>query len=67
MKNLWSSEEAAKCKDELDLLVSRSRLIGREPALCVWGGGNTSTKITMKDHAGRDRRGLCIKRSGSHL
>ncbi len=67
MKNLWSTEQAVKCKDKLDLLVYSSRLIGSEPSLCVWGGGNTSTKITLKDHAGRDRRVLCIKGSGSDL
>ncbi|HLD49767.1 MAG TPA: bifunctional rhamnulose-1-phosphate aldolase/short-chain dehydrogenase, partial [bacterium] len=67
MKNLWSSEQAAKCEDKLDLLVYSSRLIGSEPSLCVWGGGNTSTKITLKDHAGRDRRVLCVKGSGSDL
>ncbi len=67
MKNLWNPKEAAKAKDKLDLLVYSSRLIGSEPSLCVWGGGNTSTKIVMKDHLGRERRVLCIKGSGSDL
>ena len=67
MKSLWNPEEASKCKDKLELLVYRSRLIGSEPKLCVWGGGNTSTKITCKDHCGRECRVLCIKGSGSDL
>ncbi len=67
MKNLWSEREAAKAKDKLDLLVYRSRLIGSEPELCVWGGGNTSTKTSQLDHLGRMRRVLLIKGSGSDL
>ncbi len=67
MKNLWNSKEASKCKDALDLLVYRSRLVGSEPKLCVWGGGNTSTKVVQKDHRGQSRRVLLIKGSGSDL
>lgn len=67
MKNLWDDKEAAKCKDALDLLVYRSRLIGQSADLCVWGGGNTSTKTDWTDHRGRKRRALCIKGSGSDL
>ena len=67
MKSLWNPKEAAQCKDKLELLVYRSRLIGSEPKLCVWGGGNTSTKIIRNDHCGRERRALCIKGSGSDL
>ncbi len=67
MKNLWNDKEAGKCKDALDLLVYRSRLIGSSADLCVWGGGNTSTKMDWVDHRGRKRRALCIKGSGSDL
>ncbi|MBI3314125.1 MAG: bifunctional rhamnulose-1-phosphate aldolase/short-chain dehydrogenase [Candidatus Omnitrophica bacterium] len=67
MKSLWNNKEAAQCKDRLDLLVYSSRLIGREPKLCVWGGGNTSAKTLEKDHRGRMRRVLRIKGSGSDL
>ncbi len=67
MKNLWNDKEAAKCKDDLDLLVYRSRLIGQSADLCVWGGGNTSTKTEWMDHRGRKRHVLCIKGSGSDL
>ncbi|MBI3313794.1 MAG: bifunctional rhamnulose-1-phosphate aldolase/short-chain dehydrogenase [Candidatus Omnitrophica bacterium] len=67
MKNLWNAKEAAKAKDKLDLLVYSSRLIGSEPKLCVWGGGNTSTKTVEKDYRGLMRRVLRIKGSGSDL
>ncbi len=67
MKNLWNQKEAAKAKDKLDLLVYASRLIGSEADLCVWGGGNTSTKVIQKDHRGQNRRVLLIKGSGSDL
>ncbi len=67
MKSLWNTKEAAKAKDKLDLLVYRSRLIGSEPKLCVWGGGNTSTKTLERDHRGKVRRVLRIKGSGSDL
>jgi rhamnose utilization protein RhaD (predicted bifunctional aldolase and dehydrogenase) len=52
---------------ELERLVSRSRLIGSDPALVLHGGGNTSTKLVEHDHRGRARRVLRIKGSGSDL
>ena len=66
MKSLWRDSEI-RGKDSLDQLVYRSRLIGRETKLCVWGGGNTSTKRTERDHLGRPVRVLWIKGSGSDL
>ncbi len=67
MKNLWNKRDASKAHEKLDLLVYSSRLIGAEPKLCVWGGGNTSTKVVGKDHRGRTIRILHIKGSGSDL
>jgi rhamnose utilization protein RhaD (predicted bifunctional aldolase and dehydrogenase)/NAD(P)-dependent dehydrogenase (short-subunit alcohol dehydrogenase family) len=52
---------------ELELLVERSRRIGADPSLVLHGGGNTSTKLVETDHAGRERRVLRIKGSGSDL
>ncbi len=52
---------------ELERLVSRSRLIGADPALVLHGGGNTSSKIVECDHLGREQRVLRIKGSGSDL
>jgi rhamnose utilization protein RhaD (predicted bifunctional aldolase and dehydrogenase)/NAD(P)-dependent dehydrogenase (short-subunit alcohol dehydrogenase family) len=52
---------------ELDRLVARSRRIGADPGLVLYGGGNTSTKLLERDHTGRERRVLRIKGSGSDL
>jgi rhamnose utilization protein RhaD (predicted bifunctional aldolase and dehydrogenase) len=41
MRSRWNDVEAAGLTG-LDLLVYASRLIGAEPSLVVWGGGNTS-------------------------
>ncbi len=66
MKSLWKDIDT-KGKSLLDLLVYRSRLIGSEPKLCVWGGGNTSSKMIERDHLGRNVRVLRVKGSGSDL
>ncbi len=66
MDNLWRDEEAAGLGG-LDLLVYRSRLIGRDSALVVWGGGNTSIKQVETDFRGRPVRVMRIKGSGSDL
>ena len=52
---------------ELDRLVARSRLIGADRSLVLFGGGNTSTKLVERDHLGRERRVLRIKGSGADL
>lgn len=66
MQNLWRDEEAGALSG-LDLLVYRSRLIGRDPNLVVWGGGNTSIKHEETDFRGRRVRVMRIKGSGSDL
>jgi rhamnulose-1-phosphate aldolase/alcohol dehydrogenase len=53
--------------DVLGQLVARSRTIGADPSLVVWGGGNTSAKGELVDHLGRVRRVMWIKGSGSDL
>ncbi|MBI3029123.1 MAG: bifunctional rhamnulose-1-phosphate aldolase/short-chain dehydrogenase [Candidatus Rokubacteria bacterium] len=62
----WSDAET-KGLDGLDLLVYGSRLIGAEPSLVVWGGGNTSLKTEERDFRGRTVRVLRVKGSGSDL
>lgn len=52
---------------ELERLVERSRRLGSDPGLVLYGGGNTSTKLVEVDHAGRERRAIRIKGSGSDL
>ena len=66
MRNLWNDAETPDM-DELDLLVYQSRLIGADPSLVVWGGGNTSIKVDQQDFRGRDTRTMIIKGSGSDL
>ena len=66
MENLWS-ESAAQGLDERDKLVYMSRLIGADPDLVVWGGGNTSIKVAEKDFLGREVEVMRIKGSGSDL
>jgi rhamnulose-1-phosphate aldolase/alcohol dehydrogenase len=66
MNSRWSDADA-QGKDELELLIYASRLIGAETTLVVWGGGNTSVKRDERDHRGRPARVLRVKGSGSDL
>ena len=45
----------------------QSRLIGADPSLVVWGGGNTSIKSEEKDFRGLVTRVMMIKGSGSDM
>ncbi len=47
MQNRWSDADAAAMPD-LDGLLYLSRLVGQEPALVLWGGGNTSVKMRTR-------------------
>jgi rhamnulose-1-phosphate aldolase/alcohol dehydrogenase len=58
---------AASGLSTLDGLVHRSNLLGADRALANVGGGNTSAKETITDHAGRDVRVLWVKGSGTDL
>jgi rhamnulose-1-phosphate aldolase/alcohol dehydrogenase len=51
----------------LESLVYRSNLLGADRALANQGGGNTSSKETTVDHAGRAQRVLWVKGSGTDL
>ena len=66
MQNRWSDEEADGLSD-LELLVYQSRLLGEDPALVLWGGGNTSLKVTETDFRGRPTSVMRIKASGSDM
>jgi rhamnulose-1-phosphate aldolase/alcohol dehydrogenase len=66
MRSRWNDAEAHDLSP-LDLLVYASRLIGAEPSLVLWGGGNTSIKIRERDHRGREVEVLRVKGSGSDL
>ncbi len=64
--NRWDAAGAAGL-DTLDELVYRSNLLGADRALANQGGGNTSAKGTVVDHAGRETRVLWVKGSGTDL
>ncbi len=66
MRSRWCEDDAGALSG-LDLLVYASRLIGAETSLVVWGGGNTSIKVTEQDHRGRPIFVLRVKGSGSDL
>ncbi len=66
MDNRWSDGHAHDL-DELDKLVYMSNLIGADTSLVVWGGGNTSIKVTETDFKGRDVPAMWIKGSGSDM
>ena len=48
MKNLWDDAEAKKCKNDLDLRVYTSNLLGQSDELVLHGGGNTSVKSIVE-------------------
>lgn len=60
-------ETAASGLGTLACLVYRSNLLGADRALANQGGGNTSSKETLLDHAGRETRVLWVKGSGTDL
>ena len=67
MQSLWKDSDATQCRDELDLRVYSSRLLGQHPDLVLHGGGNTSVKITEKNLLGEAHTLLYVKGSGSDL
>lgn len=77
MRSLWSDEDARamieryrddrSANEDIALRVYTSRLIGRDPALVLHGGGNTSVKTTLVDDTGQPVRVLCVKGSGWDL
>jgi rhamnulose-1-phosphate aldolase/alcohol dehydrogenase len=62
----WDEAEGAGL-GELGTLVYRSNLLGSDRALANQGGGNTSAKGALTDHAGREHRALWVKASGTDL
>jgi rhamnulose-1-phosphate aldolase/alcohol dehydrogenase len=63
--DMW--DETAAPRSGLNALVYRSNLLGADRALANQGGGNTSSKGTVVDHAGREQRVLWVKGSGTDL
>ncbi len=65
MRSRWSDADAPP--DPLDLRVYSSRLLGAEPSLVLWGGGNTSVKRSESDFRRDAIEVLRVKGSGSDL
>ncbi len=64
--NLWNDTDAANLPD-LDGLVYASNLLGRDRSVVNIYGGNTSAKLWMNDHMGREVEVLAVKASGSDV
>ncbi len=67
MNSLWNQAEADKCRDDLELRVYTSRLLGSNPELVLHGGGNTSVKIPETNLVGEEENILYVKGSGWDL
>jgi rhamnulose-1-phosphate aldolase/alcohol dehydrogenase len=65
-QNLWNDAEYAALPD-LEGLVYRSNLLGRDRAVVNIYGGNTSAKVEQNDFLGRPTRVLYVKASGSDV
>jgi rhamnulose-1-phosphate aldolase/alcohol dehydrogenase len=65
-QNLWNDDEARQ-RPELDGLVYRSNLLGRDRSVVNIYGGNTSAKLLETDHLGRTVEVLWVKGSGSDV
>ena len=63
---LWD-DAATKGMDELDLVVYRGNLLGKDTRVSNWKGGNISMKRTETDFDGRKIPVLRVKGSGSDL
>ena len=66
MESRWSDSDAAATPD-LDGLLYASRLVGQDPNLVLWGGGNTSVKRAEQTALDDDVAVLRVKGSGSDL
>ena len=67
MKSLWDDTEAATFAGPLGARVYTSRLLGRDPALVLHGGGNTSVKGRFTTRLGDEVDALWVKGSGGNL
>jgi len=67
MENRWNDAEAARFPGDLGQRVYSSRLLGRDPALVLHGGGNTSVKLRETNLLGEFEDILYVKGSGADL
>ena len=67
IENRWD-ESAARGLNEPELLVYRSNLLGADPRVTNYGGGNTSAKLRSKDPlTAEEVEVLWVKGSGGDL
>src|SRR5437868_12903227 len=69
LKDLWDDKKANDLSgNQLSLLRYRSNLLGADLRITNFGGGNTSSKIEMRDpFTGKPVRVLAVKGSGGDL
>jgi rhamnose utilization protein RhaD (predicted bifunctional aldolase and dehydrogenase)/NAD(P)-dependent dehydrogenase (short-subunit alcohol dehydrogenase family) len=69
LQNLWDEAEALRLSMQpLELLRYRSNLLGADLRITNFGGGNTSSKVTLPDPlTGTPVRVLAVKGSGGDL
>jgi rhamnose utilization protein RhaD (predicted bifunctional aldolase and dehydrogenase)/NAD(P)-dependent dehydrogenase (short-subunit alcohol dehydrogenase family) len=76
MQSGWIDRDAKAAVDraaasgvspDVALRIYTTRLLGRDPALVLHGGGNTSVKTTMRDLAGDEVEVLYIKGTGGNM
>jgi len=65
----WEEAEANACKgDEVELLLYRSNILGRDLRITNYGGGNTSCRTTETDPlSGEEKEVMWIKGSGGDI
>jgi rhamnose utilization protein RhaD (predicted bifunctional aldolase and dehydrogenase) len=66
LENLWKDEEARKFEGYSEL-VYRANILGQDPSVTNWKGGNISGKYTENNYAGMPIHVLRVKGSGSDL
>jgi rhamnulose-1-phosphate aldolase/alcohol dehydrogenase len=66
LKNLWNDAEA-KGLTGVDELMYRAHILGQDPSVTNWKGGNISLKQTETTFDGTPQRVLRVKGSGSDL
>jgi rhamnulose-1-phosphate aldolase/alcohol dehydrogenase len=66
IENRWDHSRVFET-DELEALVYRSNLLAADRSVVNFGGGNTSLKVRIPDHTGRETTVLWVKGSGSDL
>lgn len=67
MQSLWNDNEVKPFKSDLEQRVYTSRLLGKDSSLVLYGGGNTSVKVTEKNILGEAIELLYVKGSGWDL